>query len=144
MGTTFFEMKLLSILAFSTGILAQYNTCTDVARCDYQCSSSLFGLVRESCSGNNADLACCTETEACDLVSAATLTCTDLPYLDGSANARTYTCCGGSDGGDTDGGDSGSSNSTEAAEVTTAVDDSTSGASQIGASMLALFVAKLL
>merc|ERR1712156_328153 len=123
MGTKFFEMKLLSILTFSTGILAQYNTCTDVARCDYQCSSSLFGLVRESCSGNNADLACCTETEACDLVSAATLTCTDLPYLDGSANARTYTCCGGdtdggdtdggdTDGGDTDGGDSGSSNST--------------------------------
>merc|ERR1719244_2095648 len=142
-------MKLLSILAFSTGIFAQYNTCTDVARCDYQCSSSLFGLVRESCSGNNADLACCTETEACDLVNAATLTCTDLPYLDGSANARTYTCCGGSDGGDTDGGDtdggdSGSSNSTEAAEVTTAVDDSTSAASQISASMLALFVAKLL
>ena len=31
-------MKLLSILAFSTGVLAQYNRCTDTARCNYQVS----------------------------------------------------------------------------------------------------------
>ena len=44
---------------------------------------------RESCTGNSADLACCTETEACDLVNAATLACTDLPYLDNAGAART-------------------------------------------------------
>ena len=29
-------MKLLTILAFSTSALAQYNTCSNTARCDYQ------------------------------------------------------------------------------------------------------------
>ena len=96
-------MKLLAILALSNSALAQYNTCTDTARCDYQVSftnnlapmvfitrfqcSNAF-LASESCSGNRADLACCTETEACDLVNGS-LTCTDLPYLDDTGAART-------------------------------------------------------
>ena len=99
------KMKLFSILAFSTGALAQYNTCTDTARCDFQvsfqkltmtevlindfqCSTPVFGT-RESCNGNNVDLACCSETEACDLVNAETVACTDLPYLDNAGAART-------------------------------------------------------
>merc|ERR1711962_982751 len=92
-----------------------------MGRCDYQCSSSLF--FSEQCTGNNQDLVCCTESEACDLISADTLTCTDLPYLGTDGNARTYVCCGGSDnsneddagkdtGGDTtDDGNTGSDNS---------------------------------
>ena len=52
----------------------------------FQCSNAF--LARESCSGTRADLACCTETEACDLVNES-LTCTDLPYLDNNGAART-------------------------------------------------------
>ena len=52
----------------------------------FQCSNAF--LASESCSGNRADLACCTETEACDLVNGS-LTCTDLPYLDDTGAART-------------------------------------------------------
>ena len=55
---------------------------------DFQCSTPVFGT-RESCSGNNIDLACCSETEACDLVNAETVACTDLPYLDNAGAART-------------------------------------------------------
>ena len=47
---------------------------------------ALFG---ESCSGGSADLACCTEAEACDLVNSETLTCTDLPFFDNSGAPRT-------------------------------------------------------
>merc|ERR1711970_585575 len=156
-GLRFFKMKLLSLLALSSGVFAQYNTCTDIARCDYQCSSSLFGLISEGCTGNNQDLACCTETEACDLVNAATLTCLDLPYLDDSGVPRTYVCCGGSDngtdgdaGGDTTDGDTdgdttsdtgdNSSNSTVADTTTIGADSS---ASQLGASVLAIILAKI-
>ena len=55
---------------------------------DFQCSRPVFGS-RESCTGNNVDLACCSETEACDLVNAGTVACTDLPYLDNAGAART-------------------------------------------------------
>lgn len=52
----------------------------------FQCSNAF--LASESCSGNRADLACCTEAEACDLVNGS-ITCTDLPYLDNTGAART-------------------------------------------------------
>lgn len=133
-------MKLLTILAFSTGALAQYNTCTDSARCDYQCSNAF--LASESCSGNRADLACCTETEACDLVNGS-ITCADLPFQDAAGVARTYNCCGNSD--NTDGDGSSGNSTTSATDVTTAetTDNSDSSATGIGASLLALFLAKL-
>merc|ERR1711917_139622 len=137
---TLTKMKLLTILAFSTGAFAQYNTCTNTARCDYQCSNAF--LASESCSGNRADLACCTETEACDLVNGS-LTCTDLPYLDNTGAARTYVCCGGSDDTEDDTGNGSSGNSTtEATDVTTA-SDTDSSAIKIGSSLLALFLANL-
>ena len=37
-------MKLLAILALSNSALAQYNTCTDTARCDYQVSCNKLFL----------------------------------------------------------------------------------------------------
>ena len=48
-----------------------------------------MALIGESCSGRSADLACCTETEACDLVNSGTLSCTDLPFLDNTGATRT-------------------------------------------------------
>merc|ERR1712235_177589 len=135
------KMKLLSILAISTSVLAQYNTCTDTARCDYQCSNAFFAS--ESCSGNRADLACCTEAEACDLVDGGVdLACNDLPFLDNAGVARTYSCC--EDSGDTDGDTSTGNSTTEATELTTATDDSDSSATKIGTSLLALALARLL
>ena len=61
------------------------------------------------------------------------------------------TCCGNTDDSsdtdsdtNTDGNDSTGGNSTEATDVTTGMDDSDSGATQIAASILALVIARLI
>ena len=138
---------------------------------NFQCSRPLgLALLGESCTGNSADLACCTETEACDLVDAGTITCTGLPYLDNTGSPRTCklfkyrinwiqnlrsdVCCGGPDNSGADSNsDSGTDNtdddtlagnSTVATDVTTAMDNHDSSSGQINISFFALLLAKLL
>jgi len=126
-------MRLSSILLMAASTTAQYNNCANSARCDYQCSSSLF--FSEKCTGNNQDLTCCTETEACGLITANTLTCTDLPYLDASGIARTYVCCGGPDnsnGDDSGKGDTGDNSNGDNTADDPKADENTGGDSSSG------------